>query len=507
MAFTADDSSSTNPNAGGNGLVSTAKTWPTPAATDGARLGTLDPEPKNTTLNHAAQNWTTPKAHDAKSGDCRSERERNTPDLPAQASLHHGLLAEMTSTDGGDTSMPVDLNPRFVEALMGVPKGWLTPSTSVETAWYQQWRRAHSLNSHAVPESICGENAMTDLEQRDIASRYVTDHAGMPGAHSRQAVRSESAEVVAGLGVSAKSPHTTSPRDSAAAPTKPAAHPAKFSAEIIAELIAKTKQHLAPGAAILDPFAGVGGVHVLRDHGFATWGVELEREWAEQSPWLVRGDSTKLMMALATYNVLAKEWGIPAVPMTFDAIATSPAYGNRMADQYLGNENEKCRACRGSGDAFKLLPQARDIDPEAFVTHVPTERVACLKCNGSGRSRSNRNTYAFKLNRKLTPGSTAALQWTGREGDEYRALHEKVYEQCDAVLRPGGFVFLNVSDHIRAEVIEPVSAWHREAWLSRGYAHVSATPIATRRNRQGANGDARVPNEWLFVLRKPEIAS
>ena len=149
---------STEPKlAGAAQLFRRPKAWPTPTATDGARLGTLDPEPKNTTLNHAAQNWTTPKAHDAKSGDCRSERERNTPDLPAQASQHHGLPAEMTLTDGVDTSMPVDLNPRFVEALMGVPKGWLTPSTSVETDSYRQWLHGHSLNLHAVPASTCGE--------------------------------------------------------------------------------------------------------------------------------------------------------------------------------------------------------------------------------------------------------------------------------------------------------------------------------------------------------------
>ena len=56
-------------------------------------------------------------------------------------------------TDGTTTSQPADLNPRFVEALMGVPPNWLTPSTSVETGSYQRWLHAHSLNSPAEQES------------------------------------------------------------------------------------------------------------------------------------------------------------------------------------------------------------------------------------------------------------------------------------------------------------------------------------------------------------------
>lgn len=104
MAFTGDDSASTNPNAGGNGLKSTVRHWPTPTA------------------------------HDAKGKD---GKHRVSPGL-------HDLT---TRQHGSDGSPKADLNPRFVEALMGLPPGWLTPCTSVETASYQQWQQQHSTRS------------------------------------------------------------------------------------------------------------------------------------------------------------------------------------------------------------------------------------------------------------------------------------------------------------------------------------------------------------------------
>lgn len=70
----------------------------------------------------------------------------------------HGPLDGTTPTDGGTTSPPADLNPRFVEALMGVPPGWLTPCTSVETDSFQWWLHAHSLNSPTDSASTSGKD-------------------------------------------------------------------------------------------------------------------------------------------------------------------------------------------------------------------------------------------------------------------------------------------------------------------------------------------------------------
>ena len=93
------------------------RTWPTPKASEGFR-GTDPPRPNHTggaSLMATAKNWPTPTAHDAK-----GQGHDNT-------NLHnaamHGPRAETTTPGGATTSPPADLNPRFVEALMGVPAG------------------------------------------------------------------------------------------------------------------------------------------------------------------------------------------------------------------------------------------------------------------------------------------------------------------------------------------------------------------------------------------------
>ena len=77
---------------------------------------------------------------------------------------------------------------------------------------------------------------------------------------------------------------------------------------------------LRGATAILDPFGGVGGVFQLR-----AWlgnvrieALEMEPCWAAADPRITQG------------NALALPWGSG----TFDAICTSPAYGNRMADHH-----------------------------------------------------------------------------------------------------------------------------------------------------------------------------
>lgn len=92
--------------------------------------------------------WHTPTAHDAKG------KGYDDTSLWNQAAGHR---PETTTTDGPTTSPAADLNPRFVEALMGVPQGWLTPSTSVETASYRRWLRQHSIYSPTEQESTSHE--------------------------------------------------------------------------------------------------------------------------------------------------------------------------------------------------------------------------------------------------------------------------------------------------------------------------------------------------------------
>ena len=136
------------------------------------------------------------------------------------------------------------------------------------------------------------------------------------------------------------------------------------------------------------------------------------------------------------------------------SIVTSPTYGNRMADTYAGDG-------------------------------------------------TRRHTYRIALGRPLTEGSSAGLQW----GEKYRELHRAAWLEARRVLRPGGNLVLNMSDHIRKGEVVPVTAWHVETLLDLGFDVIPGgwIPVETRRQRHGANADLRVDVEHVIVFEKPEV--
>lgn len=222
----------------------------------------------------------------------------------------------------------------------------------------------------------------------------------------------------------------------------PPPHPARFAEPVLdvarevllADLVARDLDE----AAVLDPFAGVGGIHALAQDGppmIVTAGVELEPEWAEVHPWTEVGDACALRFDDAA----------------FDAIVTSPCYGNRMSDHHEAKDD------------------------------------------------SERRTYRHKLGRPLTPGNAGAMPW----GKDYRTLHTLAWHEAWRVLRPGGLAIVNVSNFLILDVEQRVVEFHLNTWLLLGAILVEARRVPTPRYRYGANGAKRVEGELVLVLRRP----
>lgn len=247
-------------------------------------------------------------------------------------------------------------------------------------------------------------------------------------------------------------------------PPIPVKHPAKYSKPIwlaiyrdVAKLVTmhpeKSDWH------VLDPFAGVGGIfdlHVMEgdydpgDLVFKITGIEIESEWAVQAQGHERyRDLHDQMIAMDFFDFACH----PAVKETFDLVVTSPTYGNRMADH-----------------------------------HTP-----------SPEDTSVRNTYRHKLGRELSEGSSAGLQW----GDEYREFHRDAWSEVFDLLESGGYFILNVKDHIRKGVKQPVVAWHDAYCRSIGFNKITHTQVPVSGNRQGENGDVRVDTESVILYQKP----
>ena len=214
-------------------------------------------------------------------------------------------------------------------------------------------------------------------------------------------------------------------------------HPATYSDDVLTVLAAYT----FPGMVIVDPFAGVGGIHQLRSLvDVVTFGVELEPKWAERGGCLV-GDAR-----------LVDEHP-DLVDVVVDAIMTSPPYGNRMADVY---------------------------DPDDPY---------------------HRDTYTRHLGEQLQPDNAGGLQW----GEKYRAVMVAAWAAANRKLAPGGWFVLNIKDHVRGDVVQHVAAWHVNHLVHIHGLHLEAHHMVPSGGLPaGANAAQRVPCEEIYVFRKPE---
>lgn len=267
---------------------------------------------------------------------------------------------------------------------------------------------------------------------------------------------------------------------------------------------------------LLDPFAGEGTVHQLRLMSaedrvvLRTVGVEIEPEFAVNDLCTRVGDATALTDDDGTYDV----------------VATSPTFANRLADLYDGSNDrctvEGCRATSATPDGWiEATPEqiAAGLVVEEVPGLFPAAAIRCATCDGTGRAPSERRTYRIWLGRELSPGSSSGMRW----GREYRALHAKAIAEMVRVVRkpdrhrPGGLIIVNVSNSVRTVGSGPtrrrdypkVVEWWVRTLMAAGCYLDSVQALPTRRYRNGANGDARAAAEHLIVVRphRPALAT
>ena len=206
-------------------------------------------------------------------------------------------------------------------------------------------------------------------------------------------------------------------------------HPAKYTDKLLPvfeEIL------LSYGATtVLDCFAGTGKIHSL---GFDSTGIEIEPEWAN----------------MHERNIIADARTMPFNAGSFDAVCTSPTYGNRMAD------------CHNAKDG------------------------------------SNRNTYTHILGRTLHDGNSGKMQW----GKTYRDLHSIAWAECYRVIKPNGIFILNMKNHVRAGTEIDVFGWHVSELIKIGFRLREVRQVEVSGNGFGQNGSLRVPFEFVATLQR-----
>lgn len=219
-------------------------------------------------------------------------------------------------------------------------------------------------------------------------------------------------------------------------------HPAKFSDPILREM-ERFLRRQDPGI-VLDPMAGSNKLKALDLPGFTLLCSELEWPWCRYA-----GKYRSDLQADATR--------LPLRSSSVDYIVTSQTYGNRMADHHTVR----------SGHTYRTY------------THAIRESTG-------------------EADYKLHDTNTGQMQW----GREYRVTHIKIWREVVRVLRPGGLLLMNISDHVRKGEIIPVSDWHCEILEGLDLQPLETLRVKTPRSKGLANDKLRVSHELIFIMEK-----
>jgi hypothetical protein len=112
-------------------LSAEVKLWPTPKANDAEKRGNFDVNNPRNGLPAAAKKWPTPCASASK-GSSPASLTRKSGKSRANDRIDHAVMA----SDGGQ------LNPEWVEWLMGWPPGW-TALKPLEMDKFHEWQQQH----------------------------------------------------------------------------------------------------------------------------------------------------------------------------------------------------------------------------------------------------------------------------------------------------------------------------------------------------------------------------
>ena len=214
-------------------------------------------------------------------------------------------------------------------------------------------------------------------------------------------------------------------------------HPATYSEGMMFEAV----KWLTKADKVLDPFAGAGGIYDLLgwlpDIEIEAIDIEANDGWTDMDKRVKHGNASSL------------RWD----DAYFDAVVTSPTYGNGMNEGRL---------------AYDAV---------------------------------GRDDYASRLGRELSPSNTGSFRWTN---ETYRELHEQAWQECKRVLKPGGKLLMFIRDHLSQQKPQPVTGWHVNALLSIGFDLVTVWAIATPGLRRGQGTEnAAGTGEVMVVMQKP----